>query len=305
MQRYILHRALQGLLVLWLVSLLVFFLGHITGDPAQLLLPITASSEDAKFFREKWGLDRPLYEQYLVFISSAVRGNLGVSYAGAREVGELIAQCLPNSIKLCGIAMIVALLAGFPLGIAAAVKKDSLIDLLARLAAVLGQAIPSFLIGLIFMEFFAVRLGWLPTSGMGSWLHYILPAATLSWLTTAGILRLLRSNMIDVMDSEYIKMARCKGMPEITVIGKHVLKNAVIPVVTFVGMQFAIMLTAAVAVETIFAWPGLGSLAYEAILGRDFPLMRGIILTVAVIVVIINLVVDIIYAYLDPRIRYS
>jgi len=304
MQRYIVYRIGQGLLVIWLVSLVIFFLGHVTGDPSELLLPIEASEQDRELFRAKWGLDRPLYVQYVVFMASAATGDLGVSYVGARAVGELIAQRLPNSLKLCGFAMLLALLGGIPLGIVAAVKKDTGLDFLARLVAVLGQSMPSFLIGLLFLELFSVRLCLLPTSGMGGWSHYVLPAATLSWLTTAGIMRLLRSSMLDVMDSEYLKMARIKGVAERWVIGKHALRNAVIPVITFAGMQFAIMLTAAVVVETIFAWPGIGRLAYEAIINRDFPVIRGVILTVAVIVVIVNLTVDIIYAYVDPRVRY-
>lgn len=304
MQRYILRRLGQGLLVIWAVSVIIFLVSHATGDPAELLLPIQATEQDQVLLRQKWGLDKPLHIQYVVFMGSALHGDLGVSYIGAREVSELIAQRLPNSLKLCGMALLMAILAGVPLGVAAAVKKGSIVDFAAEIVAVLGQTLPSFLIALIFMELFAVRLEWLPTSGMGGWGHYILPAATLGWITTAGIMRLLRSSMLDVMDSEYIKLARMKGLSKAVVVWKHALRNALIPVTTFAAMQFAITITAAVVIEVIFAWPGIGRLAYEGILGRDFPIIRGVILTVATIVVIVNLLVDILYAYIDPRIRY-
>ena len=305
MWRYILHRLGQGLLVICLLSVVVFFLAYLTGDPADLLLPMEATQEDKALFRQKWGLDQPLYVQYGMFAANALRGDFGVSYRGGRQVGPLLAQRLANSLGLVSVSTLLALVVGIPLGVVAAARKNSAVDYGARFVAVLGQSAPSFFIALVLMEVFAVRLALLPTSEMGSLAHYVLPVTTLAWLTTAGILRLVRSSMLDVLDSDYVKLARIKGVSETRVIWKHALRNALVPVITFAGVQFAVMIAAAVVVEVVFAWPGMGRFAYEAVQSRDFPVLRAVILTISAIVVAVNLAVDVLYAYIDPRIRYG
>jgi peptide/nickel transport system permease protein len=304
MQRYILRRFFQALITLLAVSIIVFFLARLTGNPLHLLMPLDATEEDYRQAAKELGLDKPLPVQYGIFLVKAVKGDFGKSIRVGRPVSELLKIRVPNSLKLALAAIIVTALMAVPLGIIAAVKKGSFWDGLAQVIAVLGQSLPIFWVGIVFIFIFSVRLNLLPTSGMGGISHYILPAFTLGWALVAAIARLLRSSMLEVLDSEYIKMARIKGTPEGLVIWKHALKNALIPVVTFGGFYFAILLTGAVITETVFAWPGMGRLAYEAIMWRDFPVIQGVVLLATALVVTVNLLVDILYAYIDPRIRH-
>jgi len=304
MQRYILRRFFQALITLLAVSIIVFFLARLTGNPLHLLKPLDATEEDYRQAAKELGLDKPLPVQYGIFLVKAVKGDFGKSIRVGRPVSELLKIRVPNSLKLALAAIIVTALMAVPLGIIAAVKKGSFWDGLAQVIAVLGQSLPIFWVGIVFIFIFSVRLNLLPTSGMGGISHYILPAFTLGWALVAAIARLLRSSMLEVLDSEYIKMARIKGTPEGLVIWKHALKNALIPVVTFGGFYFAILLTGAVITETVFAWPGMGRLAYEAIMWRDFPVIQGVVLLATALVVTVNLLVDILYAYIDPRIRH-
>jgi peptide/nickel transport system permease protein len=305
MRGFILTRLAQSVVALALLSVIVFVLARATGDPLTLILPMSATDEDYANARSYLGLDRPLTEQYLRFVGKALRGDFGTSLRARRPVSELIEERLPNSLKLAVFSMSVTLLLAFPLGVLAAVHKDTWVDRTAQIIAVLGQSLPTFWVGIILIEFVGGRLQWLPAGGTGGFSHYILPGLTLGWFVVAGMMRLIRSGMLEVLDSEYVKMARVKGVPERRVIWQHALKNAVIPVVTFAGVYFAILVTTAIVVESVFAWPGVGRLAYEAITSRDFPVIQAVVLLTAVIVALANLCVDCLYAFLDPRIRFA
>jgi peptide/nickel transport system permease protein len=305
MLRFLLTRLLQSLATLALLSIVVFALARATGDPLSLILPAVASDEDYANARRYLGLDRPLPEQYFKFVGNALRGNFGTSLVARRPVNELLADRLPNSMKLAAFSMVVSMLIAFPLGVMAAVKKDTAVDRVAQIIAVLGQSLPTFWVAIILIEFVAGRWQWLPAGETGGFLHYVLPGFTLGWFVVAGMMRLLRSAMLEVLDSEYVKLARLKGVAEHRVIWVHALKNALIPVVTFAGIYFAILVTTAIVVETVFAWPGMGRLAYEAISGRDFPVIQAVVLVTAGIVAAVNLCVDCLYAVIDPRIRYG
>jgi peptide/nickel transport system permease protein len=305
MQRYILRRFFQSLLALLAISMLIFIMSRLTGDPVMLMLPDDASREDIAQLRHALGLDQSLPVQYWVFISKAMRGDFGRSIKGQMPVSEMIKDRLPNSLKLGAVALGIAVLLAFPLGVVAAVKKGTALDTMANVVAVLGQSLPQFWVGIVLIQIFAVHLRWLPVAGVGTLWHYILPAFTLGWFVVAGMMRLLRSSMLDVMGSEFVKLARIKGVPESTVIWKHALRNAMIPVLTFGAIYLTILVTGAILVETVFAWPGLGQLIYQGIMFRDFPVVQAVVLLTAGIVIAVNLLVDILYAYVDPRIRYG
>ena len=303
--RFVGVRLLQSLVALAILSVVVFVLARATGDPLHMILPMSATEEDYANARAYLGLDRPYIEQYFTFVGRAVIGDFGTSIRARRPVSELIRERLPNSLRLAVFAMTVSLAMAFPLGVLAAVKKGSGVDRLAQVVAVLGQSLPTFWVAIVLVEFVAGRLQWLPAAGMGGFSSYILPGFTLGWFVVAGMMRLLRSGMLEVLDSEYVKLARVKGVVEHRVVWVHALKNALIPVVTFAGIYFAILVTTAIVVETVFAWPGLGRLAYEGITSRDFPVIQAVVLTTAAIVAAVNLSVDCLYAVIDPRIRYA
>lgn len=305
MQRYILRRLFQSLLALLAISMLIFCMSRMTGDPVMLMLPDDASPEDIVQLRHALGLDQPLPVQYWVFISRAAQGDFGRSIKGQMPVVEMIKERLPNSLKLGVVALGIAVLLAFPLGVVAAVKKGTAVDTMANIVAVLGQSLPQFWVGIVLIQIFAVHLRWLPVAGVGSVWHYVLPAFTLGWFVVAGMMRLLRSSMLDILGSEFVKLARVKGVPETAVIWKHALRNAMIPVLTFGAIYLAALVTGAILVETVFAWPGVGQLIYQGIVFRDFPVVQAVVLLTAGVVISVNLLVDIIYAYLDPRIRYG
>lgn len=292
-------------MALAILSVVVFILARATGDPLQLILPMSATPEDYAEARRYLGLDRPYLEQYLSFVGHAVTGDFGMSLRARRPVSELIRQRLPNSLSLAAFAMSVSLAMAFPLGVLAAVKKGTGVDRAAQVIAVLGQSLPTFWVAIVLVEFVAGRLQWLPAAGNEGFSSYILPGFTLGWFVVAGMMRLLRSAMLEVLDSEYVKLARVKGVVEGKVVWVHALKNALIPVITFAGIYFAILVTTAIVVETVFAWPGIGRLAYEGISSRDFPVIQAVVLTTAAIVAVVNLGVDCLYAIIDPRIRYA
>ncbi len=292
-------------MALAILSVVVFILARATGDPLHLILPMSATQEDYAEARRYLGLDRPYLEQYLGFVGRAVTGDFGMSLRARRPVSELIRERLPNSLSLAAFAMGVSLAIAFPLGVLAAVKKGTGLDRTAQVIAVLGQSLPTFWVAIVLVEFVAGRLQWLPAAGNDGFSSYVLPGFTLGWFVVAGMMRLLRSAMLEVLDSEYVKLARVKGVVEAKVVWIHALKNALIPVVTFAGIYFAILVTTAIVVETVFAWPGLGRLAYEGISSRDFPVIQAVVLTTAVIVGVVNLGVDCLYAIIDPRIRHA
>jgi peptide/nickel transport system permease protein len=305
MLRFILVRLLQSLVALAILSVVVFVLARATGDPLHMILPMSATEEDYANARAYLGLDRPYVTQYFSFVGKAVTGDFGTSLRARRPVIELIEERLPNSLRLAAFAMAVSLAMAFPLGVMAAVKKGSGVDRTAQVIAVLGQSLPTFWVAIVLVEFVAGRLQWLPAGGITGFSSYLLPGFTLGWFVVAGMMRLLRSGMLEVLDSEYVKLARVKGVVERRVVWVHALKNALIPVVTFAGIYFAILVTTAIVVETVFAWPGLGRLAYEGITSRDFPVIQAVVLTTAAIVAAVNLCVDCLYALIDPRIRYA
>ena len=303
--RFVAVRIVQSLVALAILSIVVFVLARATGDPLSMVLPMGATPEDYANARAYLGLDRPYVEQYFSFVGRAVIGDFGTSIRARRPVSELIQERLPNSVKLATFAMGVSIAMAFPLGVMAAVKKGTAIDTGAQVVSILGQSLPTFWLAIILVEFIAGRLQWLPAVGDDSFLSYILPGFTLGWFVVAGMMRLLRSGMLEVLDSEYVKLARVKGMIEPRVVWLHALKNALIPVVTFAGIYFSILVTTAIVVETVFAWPGLGRLAYEGITGRDFPVIQAVVLVTAAIVAVVNLSVDCLYALIDPRIRVA
>jgi peptide/nickel transport system permease protein len=304
-QRYILYRVLQGLLTVWVVVSVVFVLGRVTGDPVELMMALEATDEQRIQVRRSLGLDRPLVVQYGIYMARLARFDFGKSLISKIEVRGLLGQRLLNSLKLSGFSMLVTLTFAFPLGVMAAVRRGSGTDVLARFVAVLGQSLPHFWVGLMLMEIFAVRLRWLPVGGAGSLKSYVLPGFTMGWFITAGIMRLMRSSMLEVLGSDYVLFARVKGVSPPGVIWKHALRNALLPVVTFGGMYFALLIGGAVVIETVFAWPGIGRLAFLAVVDRDFTVIQGVVIIIAAIVAAVNLIVDIVYYWIDPRIRLT
>ena len=305
MQRYIIMRMLQTIVTLIILSMVIFGLVRLSGDPALLMLPEGATKQHYQEIRAQLGLDKPIYFQYYIFISNVIKGDFGRSIRTKRPVADSIKEMLPNSLKLVGVSLLITLILSIPLGVMAAVKKDTFIDTIARMIAGLGQSSPTFWVGLMLIQIFVIHLKVLPSSGMGSWQHYLMPAFCLAIFMVAGIVRLLRSSMLEALDSEFIKLARIKGVSETIVIWKHTLRNSLLPVLSFGGMYVAIMVTGAILVETVFAWPGVGRLAYRAIVSQDFPLIQGVVMVAAVVVMVANLITDILYGYLDPRIRYQ
>ena len=305
MKRFIAKRLAYAVLSLLLLSLTIFLFVRLTGDPAVLLVEPGASKADLEAIRAQLGLDRPLWVQYGQFMSSLVRGDLGSSFYYRTPVLELYLSRLPYSLLLAAAAMAFSLLVGIPSGILAAVRVNQWWDSAGKVFALLGLSLPSFWVGLVMILFFSVYLGWLPSSGSGTVLHVVMPAFALGWYFAAAHMRLTRSSMLEVLGSEYVKLARLKGLPEALVIGKHAFKNALIPVLTLAGINLVIMVNVAVVVETVFAWPGVGRLLFEGISFRDFPVVQATVLIGGTMIVIVNFFVDILYAVIDPRIRYE
>ena len=311
MQRYILVRLSQSLLVLFAVSIIIFGLARLSGNPLDLLVPEDAEPEDIVDMERKWGLDRPLHVQYFTFLSNALRGDFGKSLRYPnKDAMQMVMQRFPATLLLAGLALVISTSIAVPVGVLSALKKDTPADFTAKKFALLCQSAPSFWVGIMLMWIFAVELGWLPTSGTGEpgfdrVVHLLLPALSIGWYQVAALMRLVRSSMLEVLDSEFIKLARIKGVTETRVVWKHALRNAAIAPITLFGLLVAQLVTGTVVTETVFAYPGVGLLAVDAIRYRDFQVMQTIVVVFAVIFVGVNLMVDIIYAYVDPRIRYS
>jgi len=305
MRKFIVKRLGYAVISLFLLSLTIFFFIRITGDPTTLLVEPGASRADIDALREQLGLDRPLWVQYGSFMSSLVRGDFGRSFYYRTPVVELYLSRLPNSLLLAVVAMIFSLVIGIPTGILAAVRLNGFWDRGGKAFALLGLSMPQFWVGLLMILFFSVYLGWLPSSGSGTPLHVLMPAFALGWYFAAAHMRLTRSSMLDVLGSEYVKLARLKGLPEALVIGKHAFKNALIPVLTLAGINLMTMINVAVVVETVFAWPGVGRLLYEGIAFRDFPVVQATVIIGGAMIVVVNLVIDVLYAWIDPRIRFE
>jgi len=303
MGKYIARRAVHGVIVLFGVSIIVFLLMHLAGDPVAVLLPLDTPPEQIEAFREEMGFNRPLPVQYFYFLSRAVRGDFGYSYHYRTDAMQIVVERMPATLKLTFGALFVALIVAIPAGIFAALKQGKVSDVIVRMSVLLGQAVPGFWLALMLMLIFGVRLRWLPVSGAEGWQSLILPAVVAGSFSMATITRLLRCNLVDTLGENYIQTARGKGLSERTVTTRHALKNAAIPVITVIGLQMGWLLGGAVISEVVFAYPGMGRLAVTAIGYRDVPVIQSFVAITAVIVVTINLSVDIIYSWLDPRIR--
>jgi peptide/nickel transport system permease protein len=306
MQRFLAIRFAQSLLSLWVITVIVFGLGHLSGSPVDALVPDDATPDQIESLIRHWGLDRPLHEQYLTFIGNALQGDFGQSLKWRGQTAmRVVIERLPATLQLGGFAVLLSVVIAIPLGVVSAVKKDTLLDAGAQVIALFGQSLPTFWLGIILIWVFAVGLGWLPTSGRGTFAHMILPAVALAWFQIAALTRLTRSAMLEVLDAEFVKLARIKGVPEWRIVWKHAFRNAAIVPLTYFGVLAGSILTGSVVIETVFAWPGTGWLAIEAIRGRDFPVVQSVVLFFAVMFLAINFLVDALYAYVDPRIRYN
>lgn len=304
MGRQLITRLMQTFVSLLGMSLLIFVLVRVSGDPTDLMRTSTTTEEDIANIKAQWGLDKSYPEQYWLFVSGLARGDLGTSLIQRRPVTTMIGEALPNSLRLGGLAFVIGMGLAVVLGVLAATNRDTWLDNGVKFVAILGQALPGFWVAIVAIYVFSVNWHLLPTSGVGGPESYVLPVLTLAFFLMPGMMRLVRSSMLDVLGSEYVKLARIKGLPERTVIWKHAFRNALIAPLTAAGAIFASLITGAVILETVFAWPGVGRLMVSGVSGRDFPVVQGITLMVAVMVLLINLLVDIAYAYVDPRIRY-
>jgi peptide/nickel transport system permease protein len=306
MLSYLIKRLLATIPVLIGISLLLFFmLRMLPGDPAQVLAGQMATPQEIENIRHQLGLDRPIYEQYVVYLSRLARFDLGRSARTQNPVTQEIWARLPNTLLLAVVAIALACLFGIPAGIISAVKPYSWIDYLVTVSALFGMSMPVFWLGLMLVVLFSVILKWLPAGGTGGWQNVILPSITLAAFVVAFIARMTRSTMIETLSQDFTTTARSKGLQERVVVIKHAFKNAMIPIITVVGLQFGLLLGGAVLTETVFAWPGVGRLIVDSILARDYPVIQGAILIFGLLYIMVNLVVDLIYALVDPRIRYD
>lgn len=303
MKGYILKRLFHSIFVLVGISLVVFIILHLTGDPAALLMPMDATPEQVAQFRQEMGFNDPIVVQYWRFFKGTLRGDFGESFRHSQPALELVMERMPATIQLTLAAMVIALLVAIPVGIISAIRRNSLLDHIGMTGALLGQSTPVFWLGIMLILIFSVTLQWFPSSGRGEVQHLVLPAITLGMFTMARTARMMRSSMLEVLGQEYMKTAKAKGLNPGMVILKHALKNAAIPVVTIIGMELGTLLGGAVITETIFAWPGVGRLAVQAIYNRDYPVVQAAVFLLASVFVLVNLVVDLLYTYLDPRVK--
>lgn len=305
MTRFLLRRLLLTVVTLFAVTLIIFVLARVSGDPRYLLLDEFATQEQWEALKRKLGLDRPLFVQYAVFMRGIAVGDFGKSIRERKPVMDLIAGRVPASLQLAAVSFGFSILLGIPFGIMSAVSRGGLLDNVTKIVALVGQAAPTFWLGIMFIFFFAVKLGWVPPSGHGEWKAIILPAVSMGWFFVAANLRIMRSAMLDALSENYITLARAKGASRFAVVWKHGLRNAIIAPLTFAGVTLGGMLAGSLVIETVFVWPGLGRLAYQAVFNHDYPLLQGIVIIFTLIYLSAALVVDVLYAYIDPRIRYS
>jgi peptide/nickel transport system permease protein len=307
MQRFLVKRLIITFITLLAVSLIIFIMARASGDPRTLMLSelSTGDVDQWEELGKKLGLDKPYYEQYGIFLRDMLTGNFGKSIKENREAADIIWERLIATFQLGVAAFAFSIIVGIPLGILSSVNRGGILDNIGKVVALIGQSAPPFWIGIMMIFFFAVNLGWVPPSGREDWKGIILPAVTLGWFFVAANMRLVRSAMLDVLDSEYIKLARAKGVSSNAIIWKHALRNALIPPLTFVGITLGFLITGSIVAETVFQWPGMGMLAFTSLQKSDYPTLQGIVMVFAVIYLFTNFVVDILYAYIDPRIRYS
>lgn len=302
---YLLQRIVQGFLVLIGVTVIVFGLTYVSGDPVAALAPLNITPEEREIFRQRLGLDRPVPVQYADFVTRAVRGDFGESFRHREPAMKVVLERAPATLSLTAAAILFALAVSVPLGILAAMHHDRAIDAVARFFALIGQSVPTFLLGIVLILVFAVGLRWLPSSGGGSVQSLVLPSVTVGAFSAAVLARLLRSSLLEALGQDYVRTAYAKGLRGTVVLLRHALKNAALPFTTMLGIQVGFLLSGAVVAETIFAYPGMGRLAVEAISTKDVPVIQAFVTVAAVIVVAVNLVVDLVYTRLDPRIRLS
>jgi len=311
MTTYIVRRLFQAVVVLFLVSIIVFMVIRVKGDPVLMLVPEYYTEEQIQEVREAYGFDKPIHIQYWNFIRRAIRGDFGRSFRNRQPAWDLIKKAFPNTLELAAVAIVVAVTLALPLGIISAIRRNSFLDLVVTSVSTVGRSMPRFWLGIMLMMVFAVGLRWLPVSGTGAvsgqprWKHLVLPAATLSTGLLTTLTRLVRSSMLEVLREEYVTTARAKGLREWIVLFRHALPNALIPVVTVLGLNVAWLMGGAVIIEEVFAWPGMGRVMVQAIYARDNSVVQAGLLVTSVLIIGSNLVVDILYAFLDPRIRYS
>jgi peptide/nickel transport system permease protein len=305
MVAYLVRRLFGAVLVLAGVTVAVFLILHLSGDPALIMLPPEASQQDVINFRHEYGFDRPVLVQFGDFALHAIRGDFGNSIRHGDPAMGLALERLPATAELAFSALLLAMIVAIPAGIVAAVKRETLVDYLVRGISLVGQAAPVYWLGIMFILVFGVALGWLPVSGMGGWRHLLLPMVTLGAFTTAKLMRITRSGMLDVMRADYVRTALAKGLSSLTVTVRHALRNAILPIVTVVGLELGTLLSGAVITETIFSWPGIGRLAVQAIYDRDYPVVEAVVVLTAAIFVGLNLLVDLTYAVFDPRVTYK
>jgi len=305
MRRYALRQVVQLAVVIVGISMLAFAILHVIGDPVTLLLPQNAGQEEYARYNKLLGLDKPIYVQYWKFASRAVQGDFGKSWYADTPAFKLVLERMPPTLYLTTAGLVTALLIALPLGILAALKRHSFVDSLCTMVAVAGQAMPIFWLGIMLIIIFAVQLRMLPASGYGTWRHFLMPAFTLGAFLAPITMRLVRSGVIEIMNMEYIKTARAKGLAERVVVIKHAFRNACIPVITVLGLQFGQLLGGAVITETVFAWPGVATLTVDAIRNQDFPVVQCAVVLLALIIVAVNFLVDMIVGLIDPRIRVA
>ena len=305
MSIYLIQRLGQSLLTLLGLSVIVFALAHLSGDPVSLLAPPEASAEDMARLRAKLGLDKPLHTQYLIYITQAAQGDFGESIRWKTPAMGLILDRFPNTLLLSTSAILFGICLAIPVGVVSAVKRGTLFDSVGKVVAIIGQSMPSFWIGILLIMAFALYFPIFPTSGIGTAAHLVLPSLTLGGYVAASMMRVTRSAMLDALDADYVRTARSKGVSEWRVIWKHAFRNAATPVLTIVALDFANILRGAVITETVFAWPGIGKLAVDAVYARDFPLVQAAVLFMGLVFLGVNLLVDLIYTRLDPRITHG
>jgi ABC-type dipeptide/oligopeptide/nickel transport system permease component len=303
MLRYILTRLSHTVLVIFGISIVSFIFLHLSGDPVGLILPQDATLEQIAALRKKMLLDDPIYLQYFRFLTSALQGDLGRSIYSHQPVVGMILERMPATLELAFAALAIALAVAIPAGVLSAVKRGTWIDTISMSLALIGLSMPHFWLGIMFIMVFSVQLGWLPTSGRGTFLQLIMPSLALGVSLIALFARLTRSAMLEVLGQDYVRTARAKGLSDFSVIGKHALRNALIPLVTVIGMEFGFLLGGAVIIETVFAWPGVGRLIVQSILDRDYPVVQAAVMMLAIVFVTVNFVVDLLYVWLDPNIN--
>jgi len=302
---FIAKRLLHTVFVVFSVLTVVFFLVRLTGDPTHHMVPIGATQEEIEQMRHELGFDRPIYVQYIDYVKKALHGDFGMSIRYEQPAMGIVMERLPATLELTAVAFAFMIIFALPLGILAAIKKNSVVDLFSSGAALFGQSVPSFWLGIVLIILFSVKWQLFPTSGYGELKHLILPGATLGVYSASLVTRMTRSSLLEVLGFQYVTTARAKGLSEFVVILKHSLRNAAIPIVTIIGLQVGPMLGGAIISEQVFAFPGMARLAVQAVLNRDFPIVQAFVIVVCILIVLINLIVDILYYFLDPRISYE